>query len=380
MKLNKRLITGLIGGVLVLAVVGVLISGAAKKRAAQAEADMKIALQNSPRPVKTEWVEALSVEKERGYPGVVNASDESALSFRVDGPLVQVNVTLGELVKKGDLLMQIDPRDFEDRIQSLDAQLAGAAAQQQNASQDYARMSKLFAQQVVPQRDYDHAKNTMDSADAVVKNIKAQLAIARHALKDTSLLAPYDGVVTEQLAENSEMVDSGDVVLQFHNIQLLEVTVSVPENEIVRRSVGKGTFVQVSFPAVAGRTFDARLKEWSSAADPLTRTYAITFEFDAPADLKILPGMTADVSWRSARPVSVMTVPVSALSPGADGSSFVWVCGESGAPAVARPVTVGELIGTSRVVILDGVSEGEQVIVSGNRLIHKNIAVEITQE
>jgi len=380
MKLNKRWVMGIGGGVVVLVVAGVLISGVAKKRAAQAEADTKMALQNSPRPVETERVQVLSIEKERCYPGVVKASDESALSFRVDGPLVQVNVTLGEPVKKGELLMHIDPRDFEDRIQSLDAQLAGAAAQQQNANQDYVRMSKLFAQQVVPQRDYDHAKNTMDSANAVVKNINAQLTIARHALNDTSLLAPYDGVVTEQLVENSEMVDSGDVVLQFHNIQLLEVTVSVPENEIVRRSVGEGTSVQVSFPAVAGRTFDARLKEWSSAADPLTRTYAVTFEFDAPEDFKILPGMTANISWNSSRRNVVLTVPMSALSPQADGGTFVWVCDETDGRAEQRRVTVGELVGSSRVILTDGVSEGERVVVSGGRLIHKDLVLKIVEK
>ncbi len=374
MKLNKRLITGLIGGVLVLAVAGVLISGAAKKRAAQAEADTKIALQNSPRPVKTERVQALTADKRRSYPGIVKAADESALSFRVGGPLVQVKVTQGEPVKKGDLLMQIDPRDFEDRIQSLEAQLAGAAALQNKAQQDYARISKLFKEKVVPQSDFDSSTSTQDAAIASVKTLNAQLQIARHALEDTSLLAPYDGTVSEQLVENHEMIRSGDVVLRFHSIQALEVTVSVPENEIVGFSLNEDTVARVSFPSIPGKEFDARLTEWSSSADPLTRTYGVTFEFFAPAGFRILPGMSATVSWNTPScPSSAVTIPASALSVRADGSSLVWVYGESGNCAEPRRVTEGKLTGASRVIITDGLVEGERVVVSGSRLIHENL-------
>lgn len=380
MELNKRLVTGIGGGVVVLAVAGILISGAAKKRAARAVADSKIAAQNSPRPVRTERVQVLSADKMRSYPGVVKASDESALSFRVGGPLVTVNVKQGAPVQKGDLLMQIDPRDFEDNIQTMEARLAGAVAGRLKARQDFQRIADLFAEKVVPQSDLDAATSARDAADASVKSCEAGLQIARHALADTAIRAPYDGTVTAQLVENHEMVESGQVVMRYHNIQLLEVTVSIPENEMISRAVGEGTPVEITLAAAAGRTFDGRLKEWSTEADPLTRTYAITFEFDAPADLKILPGMTADISWHSPRRDSVLTVPVSALSPQADGSSFVWVCRESGMPAEVRPVTVGELVGSSRVVIKDGVSEGEQVVVLGGRLIHENLAVEITQK
>jgi RND family efflux transporter MFP subunit len=370
---NKNMMMGIGGSVLGLLVIVVLISGAVEKTREEKIRDEQIALNTAPRPVEFETVRAENRAVQRNFPGVIQASEESALSFRVGGPLIQVNVAQGEPVKKGDLLMQIDPRDFEDRIQSLEAQLAGAAALQKRAKQDFVRSLELFQEKVVPQSDFDSATSALDAADAAVKNLNVQLVIARHALADTSLRAPYDGTVSAQLVENHEMVAAGQVVLNYHNIQTLEVLVSVPENDIVSRSLNADVSVGVSFPAISGTSCDARLTEWSSAADPLTRTYPVTFQFGAPAGFQVLPGMSADVSWyTSSLQSSVLTVPVSALTSSGDGRTFVWVYHDAESPAESRQVTVGNLIGTSRAIITGGLSKGEQVVVSGSRLIHEN--------
>ncbi|MDF7798881.1 efflux RND transporter periplasmic adaptor subunit [Pontiellaceae bacterium B1224] len=372
MKLNKKLITGICGGVLAIAVI-VLISaaGARKKEAAKHVSAAKLAQNSAPRSVRFEEVKAQPRSKPRSFPGTVKASEESALSFRVGGPLTEVNVVLGEPVKKGDLLMQIDPRDYQDRIQSLEAQLAGARALQENAKQDYKRISELFEEKVVPQSDYDRAKSMLDSSTAAVKGLDVQLQMARHALEDTSLRAPYDGTVTEQMVENHEMITSGDVVLQYHNIQTLELIVNIPENEIAATPRGSDVKVQVKFPSIANETFEAELKEWSTQADPLTRTYEVTFVMEAPEKYSVLPGMTATVIFPDSRSEqTVFTVPVSALVADASGGSSVWLYNKNGDTAELRSVMVGELSGTSRVVISEGISEGDLVVVTGSRLIH----------
>jgi RND family efflux transporter MFP subunit len=373
MKLNKKLITGIGGGILAVAVI-VLVSaaGAKKKEAAKHENEAKMDFKNAPRPVRFERVKAQPLNKERSFPGIVKASEETALSFRVGGPLTEVNVMLGEPVKEGDLLMQIDPRDFEDRIAALEAQLAGAAAIQQNAQQDYKRISGLFEEKVVPQSDYDRAKSGLDAADASVKSIKAQLQIARHALDDTSLRAPYNGTVTEQLVENHEMVKSGSVVLRYHSIQTLEIIANIPENEVANTPAMKeGLNVRVSFPSLRGKSYDARLKEWSTEADPLTRTYASTFALQAPDDAFILPGMTANVDLDPNRDQALaITVPVSALVSDEQGGSSVWVYDEEKGAAELRNVMIGGLDGSSRVVVREGLSEGDRVVVTGSRLLH----------
>lgn len=383
MKLNKKLITG-IGGGLLLFVVVIVISGASAKRkeAEKHTIEVKMAHETEPRPVRLEKVKAEPLSRARSYPGFVKASEETALSFRVGGPLIEVNVVLGEPVKKGDLLMQIDPRDFEDRILSLEAQLAGAAARLENAEQDYRRVEQLFEEKVVPQADFDQASSARDTAEADVKNLHAQLQIARHALEDTSLRAPYDGTVTRQLVENHEMIDPGQVVLNYHNIQTLELVVHVPENEAANAPMDTdGIFAYVAFPALRGQEFKADLKEWSTRADPTTRTYAATFVMEAPKMNRILPGMTATVAFREAFDRSdVITVPVVALTAFGGEAASVWVYDEATGTVEERPVETGELNGSSRVVVTRGLSAGERIVVSGSRLLHAGRAVRVVAD
>ncbi|MBU0946644.1 MAG: efflux RND transporter periplasmic adaptor subunit [Proteobacteria bacterium] len=229
------------------------------------------------------------------YPGHVLASRQAKLAFRVKGPLIRVEVQPGETVEEGQVLMQIDPRDFEDNIRVLEAELAGAQARQDGAKRDFTRAQTLFDQHVSATADFDRARSSFDSAVAGVQSIRAQLQIARHQLKDTSLRAPYAGVITTQGAENFEMVKSGEEVLGIQDISTLEVEITIPESEIVHHLLQKGEEVAVELSAVPGRLFAARLKEWNTAADPLTRAYALRFSFPAPADVHVLPGMTAEV-------------------------------------------------------------------------------------
>ena len=201
--------------------------------------------------------------------------------------------------------------------------------------------------------------------------------LARHSLEDTSLLAPYDGMVTEQLVENHEMVDSGKVVLRYHDIQQLEVTIHVPENEIVRHSLDSSSTAAVSFSALPGKTVQAELLEWSSNADKTIRSYAVTFSFSAPRDFLVLPGMSAFVVRDDSELVqSQITVPLSALCEGSDGSSAVWVYDKASDSIMKRNVQTDAPVSASRVAVSAGLSAGEQVVISGSRLIHENQSIE----
>jgi len=232
----------------------------------------------------------------QSYPGTVIASRRAKLAFRVGGPLVKVLVTPGDKVKKGQLVMQIDSRDFEDNIRVLEAQLAGAESQRDRAQRDLNRAQTLFDQHVSATADFDRARSAFEGAFSGVAIIEAQLQIARHRLKDTSLRAPYAGVITTQSVENYEMVKAGQEVLGIEDISTLEVEIKIPENEIVRHQLKAGQEVMVNLAAVADYSFMAKLVEWNSSADPITRTYALRFVFQAPTGYNVLPGMTAEVN------------------------------------------------------------------------------------
>ncbi|SEA39141.1 RND family efflux transporter, MFP subunit [Desulfuromusa kysingii] len=232
----------------------------------------------------------------QSYPGTIISSHQAKLAFRVSGPLIKVLVKPGDKVKKGQLVMQVDPRDFEDSIRVLEAQLAGAEAQRDRALRDFDRAQTLFDQHVSATADFDRAKGAYEVAFSGVAIIEAQLQMARHRLKDTSLRAPFAGVITTQSAENYEMIRAGAEVLAIHDISNLEVEIKIPENEIVRYPLRVGQEVRVKLAAIADSSFTAKLVEWNSAADPVTRTYALRFAFTALPQFHVLPGMTAEVS------------------------------------------------------------------------------------
>lgn len=315
--------------------------------------------------VVLERVAITDITTDKKYPGSVRASRTANLAFRVAGPLVSVDIKSGDAVKKGQILMQIDPQDYEDRIRVLEAQKAGAAAQLQTAVLDYARIQTLFKKNVVPEVDYDHAKNGVNTLTASVDAVEAQLVIARHQLAYTTLRAPFDAIITARFIDNYEMVQPGRPVVGLHNIDTLEVEIKVPENEIIRQSPRRGATALVSFPAKPDRRFKMSLNEFNTSSDPVTRTYSMVFTLAPPDGFMVLPGMTADVFWSAEEGEnSGITVPSKAIVTDSSGGSFVWVFDEATATAEMKKVEVGGLIG-SRILISGGLAPGEQIIIQG---------------
>ena len=141
------------------------------------------------------------------------------------------------------------------------------------------------------------------------------------------------------------MVQPGQVVLQFRNIQKLEVTISVAENDMVSKSIRIGSTATVRFLSAPDSLYPARLKEWRAEADQMTRTYAITFEFKAPEGLLILPGMSAEVVWEDAATLDdVIAIPMTALCKDQDGTSFLWVYDSTSQRAKKTPVQTKSLV------------------------------------
>lgn len=325
-------------------------------------------------PVVLESVVSTNINTTKRYPGTIRASRTANLAFRVAGPLVRVDVKPGDAVKKGQILMQIDPQDYEDRIRVLKAQKAGAVSQLQTASLDYGRIQTLFEKKVVPEVDYDHARNGVNTLTASVDAVEAQLVIARHQLAYTTLRAPFDAIITARSIDNYEMVQPGRPVVGLHDIDTLEVEIKVSENEILRQSPRRGTMAIVAFPARPEIRFTMSLNEFNTSADPVTRTYSMVFTMPAPDAFTVLPGMTADVFWSAGEGESSgITVPSKAIVTNTSGDSSVWVFDDATSTAQMKKVEVGGLSGSSRILIKGGLIIGEQIVVEGVDFIRSNM-------
>lgn len=317
-------------------------------------------------PVVIEKIVSTNITGDKRYPGTVRASRTANLAFRVAGPLVRVDIKPGDAVKKGQILMKIDPQDYEDRIRVLKAQKAGTVSQLQTTTLDYARIKTLFEKKVLPEVDYDHAKNGVTTLTASVDALEAQLIIARNQLAYTSLVAPFDAIITTRFIDNYEMVQPGMPVVGLHDINTLEVEIKVPENEIIRQSPRRGALAFVVFPARPERRFKMSLSEFSTSADPVTRTYSMVFTLASPDAFTILPGMTGDVFWSvDESETSGITIPSKAIVKNSSGDSSVWVFDDATSTAQMKKVEMGGLIGSSRILIKEGLAPGEQIVIEG---------------
>ncbi len=317
-------------------------------------------------------------QSKRSYPGEVRASRQTELSFRVGGPLTGILKHPGDHVEKGELLMQIDQRDYLDNIRILEAELRGAQARSKKSSSDYERAKKLLHEDVISRSDYDIAQSSAATADATVDNLKAQLSLARHQYEDTSLRAPYSGIVTAQLAENHEIIRAGQIVMKLHDISTLEIDCNVAENDIAGIVLKKGLRAVISLPAAGNRTISAVLKEWSTAADNATRTYRLTFSFSAPEDRSILPGMTGEITISNLKPAApVISIPIDALAAGEAGESIVWLYDKKNGTVRSHIVEPGTMTDDDNIIVMSGLNGSETIVMAGSQILYDGMAVSI---
>jgi RND family efflux transporter MFP subunit len=306
------------------------------------------------RPVKLITLAAASDVQTSRYPGVVSAGQFSELSFQVGGMIEEVAVVDAQQVKQGDLIARLDQRDFQ-------SQLASARSQFQNAEEEYQRAVRLAAEDAIARSVLEQRQSQRDVA-------KAQLDRAEKALEDSVIRAPFAGVVAQAPVRERENVSAGQLVAALLGQGVLEVTVDLPARVIAESQEVENRSAFVILEASPNTQVAATFMEANLLADTASQTYGVTFTFEPPANLVILPGMNATVELSSARrsktgDVSRISVPLTAIV--SDGRSrYVWVVDQDSMTVSRREVTVADGIGDIAVVT-EGLTLGETIATAG---------------
>jgi len=269
---------------------------------------------------------------------------------KVPGKITDFPVVEGQIVKKGDLLVRIDPRDM--------AALAGVdTAKVQLAKAEYERQKKLFEADVSSQQQLDRALRAYEVARARSKG-------SAKGLEDTELFALFDGIVAKKLVKDFENVIAKQPVLILQDTTNLEIDVTIPEADAARGA-----------PNSTNEERTARVKPlvivtFNTTADPVTRTFRVTLRFDPPDDVNIKPGMTATVRIHlqpdnlAVTGQSGISIPASAAITDETGEAFVWVVDPGSMTVKRNPVKLGSVSG-NRVFVSSGLSSGQQIAISG---------------
>lgn len=329
--------------------------------------------QEDVRPVRAIVVGSSDIDVNAEFAGEVRPRVESRLGFRVGGKIIARKVDVGTVVKRGQVLMQLDPQDLQLSQTQARAALRAAETQRDLARAELKRYEELRKQNFVSQAVLDARKSAFSSAQANVDAARAGYSAQSNQAQYSTLVSDIDGVVTAISAEVGQVVAPGTPVVSVANTNDKEIVISLPEDKVdAMRKVQDVTVRMWANPAVAIR---GKIREVSPVADPATRTYPVRVSIPgAGSDVKL--GMTARVQFASKSATPQMRVPLTALFH-EKSSTAVWVV-EKGAVRLV-PVQVGGTSGND-VVIASGVSPGQTVVTAGVNKLKNGQKVKLLSE
>lgn len=379
------------------------------------------------RPVKTLVVAAGDENQERTFPGKVEAAKKAELAFQVSGLLTQLPVREGQEVEKGDLIAQLRQDDFQARLETvqgqldqaratlralqagerpeqvlrLEANLRAADARLANAQIEFDRATRLLRANALSRSDYDRAETDyrvaqeereaarqslekgsiareedVDAQEAVVRGLEAQVVEANLQLEDSTLTAPFKGVVAQRFVEANQNVQAKQPIVQFQDANEIDVAVDVPES--LMATLRRADIVQIvaEFTGVPGLQFPLELREIGQTADPTTQTFLVRGAMLSPPDINLLPGMTARVTLTYRRALVLgdrILVPISAVFKDDEGRQIVWIVKDDNT-VTALPVTLGEAAG-SQIEIVSGLEPGVRIAAAGASILREGMTV-----
>lgn len=322
------------------------------------------------RPVRVIQLVADAGAERSQFSGDVRPRYESQLGFRVGGKIIERKVDVGATVKRGTVLMRLDPQDIRLAETQARATLRAADTERELAAADYQRHVNLRSQNFVSQAVLDAKQSALKAAQANVDAARAGLRGQSNQADYTTLVADVDGVVTAIDAEVGQVVQAGTPVVHVARTAEKEVVIGIPENKVdgLRQSAD----VVVRLWSDAGQTIPGKIREIAPMADAATRTYTVKVALPARADARL--GMSATVELATgAATTGGLRVPLSALVNN-KGASSVWVV-ENGAVRLVPVQVAGQV--DNDVLVSGGVRAGQNVVTAGVNLLKPGQKVRI---
>lgn len=327
------------------------------------------------RAVKLMTVGVGNIQSSLEFSADVRARVESRLGFRVGGKVVRRAVELGQTVKAGQVIAQLDPQDYKLAAEAARAQVAAAQTNRDLAAADYKRYKELRDQNFISGAELERRDTALKAAQAQLEQAQAQLNSQGNQAGYTTLVADVSGVVTAVTAEVGQVVAAGTPVVQIAQDGPRDVVFSVPEDKVALIKQGSKVDVRVW----ASKTqVEGTVREVAASADPVTRTFTVKVALEAKDALPL--GSTVSVAPKALDrgAVQVIKLPTSALLKSGEGSS-VWVLDSATMTVKPQPVVVATADGNDA-VITQGLMPGMQVVVAGVHVLSPGQKVSIYKE
>lgn len=370
------------------------------------------------RPVKVMTLKEAGAPASITVNGQVEAAKKVTLAFQVHGKLASLDVKPGERVQSGDVVARLDPDEFQDNldaaesalqsaqsklkameegarpetIAALKSQLSSAKATLEDARDQHERYKKLYSEEVVAKATLEQyetewkqaraavgvAEQKLDEArhgarkedvkamEANIRELTARLDQAQTQLDQTTLKAPFSGVIAKKYVENFQVVQPQQPIVSLQDTSNMEVVVDMPPNVMAPIVAGRAPKLTVTFDAVPNKSFSADIKDYAEKPDPVTQTYPVTLKVTMPEGTTLIPGMSSSVTLTPKKDPKkkIFFVPTDALSGNESVDRYVWLLNEDKDTVSKISVITGKLSGQS-VAVQGSLQEGQKIVTAG---------------
>jgi RND family efflux transporter MFP subunit len=289
----------------------------------------------------------------------------------------------------------------EERLRR-EAQVRAAEARLANARTEFERHGRLVRANAVPRSDYERAETAyrvaqedhraslrvleqgtvarqedIEAQEAQVRVLEGRLVESNIQFEDSTLRAPYDGVIARRFVDVGQNIRAKEPVVRLQDVEEVDIAVDVPET-VMLAALRSADIVQMmaEISGAPGLEFPVRIREVAQVADPITQTFQVRVAMQSPPGMNLLPGMTARVTLNYRR-ASILgdriLVPISAVFKDATGEQVAWVL-EPDQTVTRRPVKIGEATG-GQIEIADGLQPGDRIAVAGVTFLRQGMKV-----
>lgn len=318
------------------------------------------------RPVKYQVVGTSDAQMIRTFNGTAKAGDEIDLNFRRSGIISKIKVGVGQSVKKGDLIAQLDNLEINLGYEKSVSALKAAESSMNTAKTDLDRIKALYEKQGVSLSDYQASKNAYQSALDQFESAKRNKSIQQTQINYGFIYAPSNGIIASTDGGENENISSGHIVAVLNAGNDINVEVGLPESVI--NKVHLGMEVEVTFSALDDG-FIGSVIEASPIIDPNSSTYIVKVGITSPtSDIK--PGMAANITFNFIKAGeandNTLIIPLKAVGEDGNGNFVFVIESEDEKIGVVKKQTIelGELTNEG-FKIKSGLSAGQKIATAG---------------
>lgn len=316
--------------------------------------------------------------EKRVFSGISSSSNESKLSFKVDGNLNYFKVQIGDEIKKDSLIAKLDSKPYELKVSQINYALSEAVAGFENAKNSYERVKKLYINQNASISDMDNAKASFEAFKSKVENIKKELEYAKLQLSYTNLSSPIEGIIASKFVNENENVIAGTPIVLVSDRFVDEVKIQIPESFI--NKITKDEKVKVFFNSI-DLNLKATISEISKVASSNEKTYLVIAKLDEKSPL-VKVGMACEIyfDFENETKTSIFLVPSNSVLNDKNGYFVYVVKKEENKYFIKRKNIEVGILQKEGFEVKKGLDENDLVLKAGMSEVFENMLVFIGNE